>query len=74
MQARLDEEIRKAIAKCIVPGQLLWLSDQAREVAERTGADLRAAEVALLEAAIAARVHVRFGPAIAASPGPAIVG
>ncbi len=61
MRTRIEEEIRKAVAKCICTGQLLSLSEQARRIAERCRADLRSTEHALLKAAVAGRVNIAFG-------------
>lgn len=61
MRSGIDEEIREAVARCIATGQLLWLSDQARRIAAKTNADERTTKGALLSAAVAARVNVRFG-------------
>ena len=61
MRMQAEEEIRKAVAKCISTGQILSLSDQARSIAERCRADLHVTEDALLKAAVAAHVNIVFG-------------
>ena len=61
MRMQTEEEIRKAVAKCISTGQILSLSDQARSIAERCRADLHVTEDALLKAAVAAHVNIVFG-------------
>ena len=65
MPWRVDEEIRRAVARCIATGQLLFISDQARRIAASTKAELRDTEDDLLSAAIAARVNIKFGRACA---------